>query len=285
MLVPILRSQSEIHSELEGFIEDTANERWTDAQYVRALNMALSTWQGRVMVPYLYSISGGWNSTTYDFSLPDYVTGPIDPQILRTYDWPDNLTITTDLSTWVDMEGYSLEANGTGGQTLRLHWPPYASDGRIKWWGHNGPVPVTAPVTSAQISASDTSVTLTTKPVIGRSGYIKIDSEWMQYAGVTEGATTLTLSNLVRGVQGTTAAVHIIGSSVVWGVAMDRGELLNQLYDQCRMFLWEMKIANPGSAQADHINKLVRLYEERSYRFWARYTSQRPPKFRVMRMF
>lgn len=285
MLVPILRSQSEIQSELEGFVDDTSNERWTDAQYVRAMNMALSTWQGRVMVPYLYSLANGWIIDTYEFALPDYIDGPVDPQILRTLDWYDNITVTADLSTWVDMEGYSLEVNGTGGQTLRLHWPPYASDGRIKWWGFNGPVPAVTPVTSAELSASATSLTLTTKPTVGRSGYIKIDAEWMQYAGVTEAATTLTLTNLVRGVQGTTAAVHTIGASVGWGVAMDRGELLNQLYDQCRGYLWEMKLQNPGSAQADHIAGLARFYGDRSNMFWKRYVAQRPPKFRLQRMF
>jgi hypothetical protein len=284
MLVPILRSQSELNTELSALLVD-AGSIWTDAQRYRAINQALSTWQGRVMVPYLYTLTNGWTEDEHDFTLPDYIDGPIDPQILRNLDWPFDVTLTEERSTWVDMEGYSLEISATGGQTLRLHWPAYASDGRIKWWGHNGPVPTTLPVTSAEISSSATSVTLTTKPMIGKSGYIKIDAEWMQYAGVTEAATTLTLSNLVRGVQGTTAATHIIGSTVTWGVAMDRAGLLQQLYDQARAHLWDIKLANPGSAQAEHISALFRTYRESALMFWRSYVPGRNPKARTGRMF
>jgi hypothetical protein len=284
MLVPILRLQTEIETELEALLGDGAAV-WTDAQRYRAINQALSVWQGRVLVPYVYTLTAGWEAEEYSFDLPDYIDGPIDPQILRSsLDWP-YIAVTGDLSTWVGMEGYSLEANATGGQTLRLHWPAYASDGRIKWWGHNGPVPTTLPVTSAEISSSATSVTLTTKPMIGKSGYIKIDAEWMQYAGVTEAATTLTLSNLVRGVQGTTAATHIIGSTVTWGVAMDRAGLLQQLYDQARAHLWDIKLANPGSAQAEHISALFRTYRESALMFWRSYVPGRNPKARTGRMF
>lgn len=285
MLVPILRTQTEVKTELEALLTEAGI--WTDAQRYRAINQTLSTWQGRVMVPYLYTLSTGWTEDEHDFVLPDYIDGPIDPQILRNLDWPFDVTLTEERSTWVDMEGYSLEANATGGQTLRLHWPAYASQGRILWWGHNGPVPTSAtlPVTSAEISSSATSLTLTTKPTIGKSGYIKIDSEWMQYAGFTEAATTLTLTNLVRGVQGTTAASHVIGSTVTWGIAMDRGELLQQLYYQATANLWWIKAANPGAAQADHISGLYREAQQQAKMFWRGYVPTRQPRARTGRMF
>lgn len=284
MLVPILRLQTEVESELEALLGDGAAV-WTDTQRYRAINQALSVWQGRVLVPYVYTLSAGWDDDTYDTDLPNYIDGPIDPQILQTKDWPIQFTITHELSTWVDMEGYSLETNATGGQTLRLHWPAYASEGRILWWGHNGPVPTTLPVTSAEISSSATSLTLTTKPTIGRSGYIKIDSEWMQYAGYNEGATTLTLTNLVRGVQGTTAATHVITSTVTWGIAMDRAELLQQLYHQATANLWWVKAANPGAAQADHISGLYREAQAQAKAYWRSYVPARQPRARTARMF
>jgi hypothetical protein len=283
MLVPILRSQSEIESELEALLVESGV--WTDVQRYRAINQALTTWQGRVLVPYLYTLSSGWTEDEHDFVLPDYIDGPIDPQILRNLDWPFDATLTEERSTWVEMEGYSLEVNATGGQTLRLHWPAYASDGRIKWWGHNGPVPTTLPVTNAALTSSDTSLTLTTKPTIGRSGYIKIDAEWMQYAGVTEAATTLTLTNLVRGVQGTTAASHLIGATVTWGIAMDKASLLQQLYHQAAANLWWVKAANPGSAQSDTISALYRENQSRADMFWRSYVPGRNPRARTGRMF
>lgn len=284
MLVPILRSQSEVESELEALLSDGAAV-WTDTQRYRAINQALTVWQGRVLVPYLYTLSAGWTEDEYNFTLPDYIDGPIDPQILRNLDWPFDVTLTEARSTWVGMEGYSLEPNATGGQTLRLHWPAYASDGRILWWGHNGPVPTTLPVTSGALTSTDTSLTLTTKPIVGKSGYIKIDAEWMQYAGVTESATTLTLTNLVRGVQGTTAATHVITSTVTWGIAMDRGELLQQLYYQAMANLWWVKAANPGAAQADHISGLYREAQQQARMFWRSYVPGRNPKARTGRMF
>jgi hypothetical protein len=284
MLVPILRLQTEIESELEALLGDGAAV-WTDAQRYRAINQALSVWQGRVLVPYVYTLTDGWEAEEYSFDLPDYIDGPIDPQILRSsLDWP-YIAITGDLSTWVDMEGYSLEANTTGGQTLRLHYTAYASEGRILWWGHNGPVPTTIPVLNDGITAASTSLTLTTKPTIGRSGYIKIESEWMQYAGVTEGATTLTLTNLVRGVQGTTAAIHNSGTAVTWGIAMDRGELLLQLTYQATAHLWWAKAANPGAAQADHISGLYREAQQQAKTFWKSYVPARQPRARTGRMF
>lgn len=264
---------------------DSSNERWTDANIYAACNLALSQWQGRVFVPYVYTIAGGWVAGTHEYDLPDFIEGPITPQQKHYInDWYRFTGVSDNALTWTDVLEHTVEATATGGQRLRFSYQPYEDEGRILWWGHNGPCPTALPVTSASIDADDTSVTLTTKPVIGRSGYIKIDSEWMQYAGVTEGATTLTLTNLVRGVLGTTATTHSPGSSVTWGVAMDDNGLLRQLIDQTRAHLMEMWLSNPSSREVAHYEKQMVFYQKRADAFWRRYVSSRPTRFRLSRM-
>lgn len=264
---------------------DSSNERWSDANIYAAANLALSQWQGRVFVPYVYTIAGGWVAGTHEYDLPDFIDGPITPQQKHYInDWYRFTGVSDNALTWTDVLEHTVEATATGGQRLRFSYQPYEDEGRVLWWGYNGPLPTALPVTDASIDADDTSVTLTTKPVIGRSGYIKIDSEWMQYAGVTEGATTLTLTNLVRGVLGTTAASHSPGSSVTWGVAMDDNGLLRQLIDQTRAHLMEMWLSNPSSREVAHYEKQMVFYQQRADAFWRRYVSSRPTRFRLSRM-
>ena len=286
MLVPILRTQSEIHSLLESITQDTANERWSDARIYEALNLALSVWQGRVMIPYIYTISGGWIAGTFEYSLPDYIDGPIQPQRKRfVYDWSYWAGINSEDDTWTDIEAFDVEPTATGGQTLRLHYYNYETDGRVIWWGHNGPVPAVAtlPVLNAGIDSDDTSLTLTTTPTVGRSGFIKINAEWMQYSGLTEAASTLTLTNLVRGVNGTTAASHSGSDTVTWGIALDDAGLLRQLLDQARAHMMEFYLSNSSSREVGHYEKQMVFYQQRADVFWRRYISSRKTRVRLSR--
>jgi hypothetical protein len=151
------------------------------------------------------------------------------------------------------------------------------------WWGSNGPVPTVVPVLSAGISDTDTSLTLTTKPTVGRVGYVKVEAEWMQYAGYTEEATTLTLTNLVRGVAGSAAASHSGGVAVGWGVAMDKGGLSTQLLDQARAHLMEFWLSNPSSREVAHYEKQMVFYQNRADTFWRKYVPSRAPKLKLSR--
>ena len=278
----ILRSQTEILSQLETLLADTANDRWTHANIYAAMNMALDQWRGRVQVPMLYTISGGYVGGTHEYSLPDYIDGPITPQQKHYInDWYRFTGLSDDSLIWTDILEYTIEQTASGGRMIRFNYQPYEDAGRVLWWGHQGPVPTALPVTSATIDSDDTSVTLTTKPTIGKAGYIKIDSEWMQYSGVTEAASTLTLTNLLRAQNGTAAASHTGGATVTWGVAMDDPGLLRQLSDQARTHLMEMWLSNPSSRETAHYEKQMVFYQQRADAYWRRYTSGRPTKFNL----
>ena len=284
MIVPILRTQTEILSQLESLTFDTGNERWTEARFYEAVNMALMDWEGRVRVPFVYTLADGFVDGTYEYTLPTYIDSKtVQPQgrLLR-YD-PLLSSLSLEQETWSDINGFEVEPSATGGQTLRLHYNT-ENDARLMWWAGNGPVPTSAVVLSAGIDSDDTSLTLTTKPTVGAVGYVKVESEWIQYAGVTEAATTLTLTNLVRGVAGTTAASHLSAVACVWGVAMDRGGLWSQLLDQTRAHLMEFWLSNPASREVGQYEKQMVFFQQRADAFWRKYAPARAPRFRLSRM-
>jgi lysophospholipase L1-like esterase len=282
MIVPILRTQTEILSQLESLTFDTSNERWTEARFYEAVNMALMDWEGRVRIPYLYSLSSGWVDGTYEYTLPAYIdAGTIQPQG-RSMRYSLLLT-DLDGGTWTDIQGFDVDPNSSGGQTLRLHYLTN-SQARVLWWGSNGAVPTTAAVLQVSLSASTSHLTLTTKPTVGQSGYIKINGEWMQYSGTVEGPTTLTLLNLVRGMAGSTATSHATASTVAWGIAFDRGGLWGQLLDQTRAHLMEFWLSNPASREVGQYEKQMVFFQQRADAFWRKYTSARAPRIRLSRM-
>lgn len=284
MIVPILYSQAEVVMLINGRLQN-ANSRWSDAQIYSSLNMALLEWHGKVAIPFVYTIPGGWVNGTYSYDLPTYIEGPLDPQSLYYTDqWPFPTMLSTDQSTWRDLQAFSVEPNTEGGQTLRLHYFSPSMDGRVIYWIFNGPVPTTAPTLASSITSTDTSLTIDAVPTIGRNGYVKIESEWIQYAGCTPGASMLTLTNLVRGANGTTAASHNSAVTVYWGVAMDNGRLLTQLMDQTRGFLMEHNLMNDSSQENESYEKMLLLYNQRAMNFWKTYKPARAPKMRLSRM-
>ena len=54
------RAQNEILADTQAERRDTAADRWTTTEVYRCLNRALDEWDGRVSVPMLYTIPGGW---------------------------------------------------------------------------------------------------------------------------------------------------------------------------------------------------------------------------------
>lgn len=280
MISPILRTQSEVLSLVNNLTSNTAHNRWTDVQVYASMNMALTYWRNRVQVPYLYTITDGFTDTTQEYALPDYIEGSMDVQALNYQNYP-YLYPLIDSTNWYDIQAYRVEPNATGGRTLRLADYMYSTGGRIIWYGYNGPVPETIPTLNAGIDADDTTLTLAAVPTVGRSGYIKIGSEWMQYSGTAEGSSTLTLSNLIRGVNGTTAASHLSAASVSWGIAMDRGDLLNALLDSTRRYMMELKLMEDSTIANDVYKNQLNYYEGRDKLFWRSYAPSRAPKFRL----
>jgi hypothetical protein len=280
---PYLYSQSDILTNIRLLLSEPTAERWTDAQIYACMNMAITGWQGRVRVPYVYTLENGWQSGIYEYTLPDYVdTRTIQPQVKTTYsEWPELVQ-----ETWIDILTFSVDP----GQVLRLEYSIPKSrlwlttdEGRVIWWAEPGPVPTTLATLSSSITDSDTSLTISSKPVIGRVGYVKVNSEWLQYSGYTEGASSITLTNLSRGLNGSTAASHTLGDTVTWGVAMDTPALLNALYDATRMYLMDLWLMNTSSRETSQYEKQLVLFQDRVDKFWRGYRPARAPKMRLSR--
>src|SRR4051812_46502842 len=100
MIQPILRSQSDILSLVNDATLNTSHNRWTDVQVYASLNRALAGWYGRVLVPFYYTISGGFVNTETDYTLPDYMEGPLDVQALRYQFYPYIYTTLGGAPIW-----------------------------------------------------------------------------------------------------------------------------------------------------------------------------------------
>lgn len=282
----ILRTQTEVLDDIKNRVRDTNNDRWTSLEKSIALNDALLTWHGRVSIPHIYTISGGWVAGTYEYDLPDYIdANAMQPQMKNLVPW-GYYGIRVDVEeseTWIDITGWTVEPTATNTRKLRFDISPYSVDARIIWWGRQGPLPSTIPTLSSDMTASDTTLTIGSTPTIHDYGWVKIDSEWIQYAGVTRGTSTTTLNNLVRAQNNTTAATHSNGANVTWGVAAHRQDLLQQLYDQARAYLHEMYLATAGEQERDLHERMVSYYQQKSDLYWRRYVPVKMPRIVIDR--
>jgi hypothetical protein len=287
---PYLYTQTELLASIRTLLMESTADRWTDSNIYAAMSMALQSWQGRVRTPYTYTVPGGWIAGTYDYTLPSYIESKtIQPQAKRLlYDY---LESGEGDETWFDINAYEIEPSDSGAMVLRLHYGQSrydvvgaSTEGRIIHWAAPGSVPTTPPTLSAGIDADDTSLTIASKPSIGRVGYTKIDDEWVGYAGYTEGDTTFTLTNLQRGLNGTTAASHSLGASAIWGVAVETDALVNQLISQTMYTLMKMYLMNPSSYEAGQYEKLLGLMEREVDKFWRGWRPSRPMRMRLSRM-
>lgn len=269
-----LRSQTELLAELEARLRDTGNVRWTDAEIYQALNDTLDTWSSKVLLPYLYTISGGWLSSTYAYALPAYVRPPLYPEVEREVPYRDE-DIPAMAKTWQPIAARS-ETDGAGGLVLRLMTPAQDAEGRVRFYAPNGRVPTTVPTTSGSTASTATSLTLGSAVDVDDVGHVKINAEWLSYAGVTRGASTTVLDNLVRGLYGTTAATHNTGSSVAWGVGADSRTLWQQLRDQTQANCYRMQIGDGSVHETGRYEQYMNYYQTRADQFWTTYRPQRP---------
>lgn len=283
--LPFLKTQTELLQDMRRRMRDPDGARWPDYEVYTGINDCLLTWHNRVTIPHLYTVPGGWVAGTVEYTLPAYMRGHIDPQVKRYSSYYPNVSgIGLEAETWVDVQAFTIEPDGSGGQKLRFELAPSTDDGRIIWWSHNGPVPLTAPALNAQIDADDTSLVLSSAVTdIDQVGYIKIDSEWLHYAGVTYGASTTTLSNLLRGVNSTTAAIHNSSTSVYWGVGCHRSDLYGQLYNATRSFLHALFLTDAADAERTHHERQAMYYADVARGFWRSYVPNRKPKLRLGR--
>jgi hypothetical protein len=247
-----------------------------------AINDALLTWHGRVRVPHIHTIQDGWKAGQYEYILPDYIPSEnLQPQMKASIAYDVYTSYRLSAETWVDIPGWRIEPNADNQRVLRFDVTPYSSEGRLVWWGHNGPVPIGVPTLSATIDGAATSLTILGGADIPDYGWVKIDSEWMQYAGVDYGAP-VTLFGMVRGFpNGTNGVGHVLTTPVKWGVAMPKMELYRVLIDQAIVHLHELFLGNAAPKENQLHQEMIGYYSARVDKFWRSWVVNRPVRQRI----
>jgi hypothetical protein len=115
---------------------------------------------------------------------------------------------------------------------------------------------------------------------IERVGWVRIGSEWIQYAGMSVGSATTTLENLTRGQFDTTAAAHDDAAAVVWGVAAPNQMLFLQCSDQACAFVHEYYLTDGSAQERSQHERMVGYYQNRADQHWRKHTPTRSPRWR-----
>lgn len=279
-----LKAQNQILADLRARVRDNNSDRWTDAEMYGAINDALLSWQDRVRIPHIYTISGGWVSGTLEYTLPDWIrSNSIQPQMKSPTQF-DSLSSAYRLSTntWQDIPSWRIEPNATNGRVLKFNVSPYSTEGRIIWWGSSMPLPIVVPTLGATIAADDDALSLDSAADCPEYGWVKLAAEWIQYAGVDRNSISVGVNNLVRGLsQGAEAYSHDSGTSVYFGVAMPKNELYRVLIDQSIVHLNELFLGNASSKEKQTHQELIGFYEGRVKEFWRNWSDTKVVKTQV----
>lgn len=279
--------QSDIIEELSVRASVSGDSPWNTKQMYAGINGALRTWN-RVRIPYIYTISGGWSGNSYTVALPSYMDhNYVRPQILSTVTHPYVEFGDNALTTWIDLPGWLTEPDGSGGWTLRLTGLPYAEQGRIMFWMNPLPVPPMAdgefPTITGDITSASTSVTISTPHrQIPQVGYILIEGEWLQYAGIegNAGESTWTLSNLTHAVLNTTnvSQSHSSGAEVEWGVPADDVSLYEILLTKAESILHRMFLTSGAPNEKEDHKWAMRYLDAEVAEAWKGYSPSWQPK-------
>ena len=251
----MLRTRARLLRDLALLANDPVNStRWPKEVKAACLNQAIDDVADSVLLPYVYTITGGFTSTTFETALPHYVNRKyMQPQIKSDAVNPNLNTGDNTLETWLDLPGWTVESDGEAGAVLRLTSLPYQEEGRILYWSPPSSVPLEDGVVLDAVGLSDTSMTVTmgeaddAVPIVG---FVSINNEWLQYNGTTRSGTTVTLQNLVRGIHGTSASTHSSQDTVLWGVGADR-HMLWEMYTLGAMsrLARSLMFSNPNDMQ------------------------------------
>ncbi len=167
----------------------------------RSLNLLFADWANRGIN--MWTMEQGTITLVYNqmtYALPNDTVDLLEHQI-RT--GANNATTQADLNiTRISVSTYATIPN-----KLTTSRPIQILVQRNN--GMDSPIGATLP---AQISATDTTITLSSTAGLPAQGFIKIDNEVIVYGYITGN----TLYNCFRGQQGTTAALHTLGSTVYW---------------------------------------------------------------------
>lgn len=282
-----LRDQATILADVKARLRNATNARWPNAEIYGAVNDALTTWHGRVSVPVIYTIPGGYSNGQSEYILPSYIDArTIVPQMRRTVPWVTwGQLDVNDTQVWVDVPGWTVAPNEDGDWVLHFDVPPYSVEGRILWYMANGSVPATPPTTSGSTDAAATSVVLGSVVDCWDSGFVRAGNEWIQYAGVTRASTT-TLVNCLRGLDyGVAAATISSGTTINWGVVMPRLGLYRVLIDQVALYLHELYLTDAATKETQIHQQMVGFYQARIDKFWKNWIPLRRPRVILDRRF
>jgi hypothetical protein len=261
------RTQDDIYTAVRTRTRTAAGTRWTNAEIYNAINSALDTWDNRVIIPHVYTVT--WASHTRDYTLPSYIKKFAEPQ------WQDQGD-----NSWNAMTAYDTRPGPDGNLILHLPYYPTPNTGRVVWWGPNSRLPEENPSLSLAIDADDTSLTVDDEVLVDDSGYIRIGNEWIGYSGRTLGDASVTLLNLERGSLDTTAASHVEGDPVLWGVVCHRIDLYPILEQQAMVYLHELMLTDGSAKETETHERVMNWHQARCDKYWREsYAPPRPPKF------
>lgn len=258
---------ADLHTRLLRSARDPDNNRWTSSEIYSLLNAGVEHWSNRVMVPYVYEFS--YAANTREYTMPTYVTLPIDIQFQDPRD------------EWQDIIVYDLIKTGGGTVTFKLLASRRPDAGRVIWWGKNSIAPLSTPTLQANIDADDTSLIIDDTVIVNDVGTVKIDQEYIQYAGVTLGASSTTLNNLVRGALGTTADSHSLGANVYWSVVVHRADLFQELEYFALMRMHELFLTDGSAHEMETHERMMNWFRGMVEDFWKKYTPARSPKWHI----
>jgi hypothetical protein len=280
-----LRDQATILADVRARLRDGNSERWTDAEIYRCVNDALLTWHGRVSVPHVIDVAGGWQAGVYEYALPNYCNAvSVQPQMKVNSGYDYLNTYIGNADTWVDVPGWTIEPTADNGRKLRFDISPYSSEGRILWYGVNGPVPITVPTTNGSMP-SGTTVELANVVECFDYGWFKIGNEWFQYNGVARGSGVTSLINVTRSLPNgvTYDLAYSPSTSVYFGVAMPKLDLYRVLLDQTFVYMNEMYLSNAAPKETQHHQEMIGFYEARIKSFWRAWMPVRGPRIIIDR--
>jgi hypothetical protein len=263
----ILRTQDRIKDDITALMRNTGG-RWTDAEIYLALNLSTALWSN-VHIPLVYSMPNGWDRSTFSYTLPSYVRPPLIPQA--------RVASASGETRWFDLRAYQWEPSNT----LRFTMGPPTGEGRVLYYVRNGSVPTTMATLATMLGYSNDYLMLPKDedPEIGEVGWIKIEDEYIQYAGLDRHDDgRLMLTNLTRGVYNSQAKNHNGLTPMHFCVAVDDDRLWMQLYDQMRVFLHEMFLTDASPRERDHHERQVSFYQQRAERFWENYVPAYAPQ-------
>jgi hypothetical protein len=269
----VVRSQSELAQQIADEMNDSAHNRWTEEQIYRGMNSALRLQSERVWIPRMERWpDDGFGTTEAEYELPDYMDGPINPMIDRRA----GTSLLPHVERYEPIRVYDVYTNELGVRVIQLGFDFDSRDGRIVFWFNNGPVPTTLVTLDSTLITTADDIVIAESPVVPKAGFVKIDDEWIGYAGIDYDGG-LTLHNLQRGAYNTTTAEHTDGTTVEWGIAAHRNDVYQHLAWETMIYLHQLYMNRASTQERQHHFDQVRYYKQIADEKWSKIISSRPP--------